>query len=417
MLSGLPFMLGYFLIVVPSAMKQQDEQHIVYQLCIGRVLSGVGLGMVSISVPVSCYRLLVWVWVYTCILVVFQVYVAEISTAKYRGFLGSCTQVAVTVGLTFSYILGVCLKPYFWLANVALIMVALMVVLMLFVPETPRWLFMNKQKQRAFNTLLWLRGSKADVIRELEEMEERLDNQKLGFHWSMFKQPAVWKPSVIAITILFFQQASGVNSVVFFASIVINSTHPSHELVTYEASILSFAGMVMTILAAVLMDRLGRRVLLLSSSALIILSLIGLGVFFKINDQLDVYNTPTHYSPHASWLAFTCLLIFMGGFGLGWGPIPFLVMSEIVPTCARGTVGGIGAALNWTTSFLVTYLFHDLNKAFSYYGTFWLYAGFGLASLIFVAVLLPETKGRTLEKIEQQWGPPSGQVEESHDHL
>ena len=317
---------------------------------------------------------------------------------------------AVTVGKAFSYILGVGVKPYFWLANVALVIVALMVVLMLFAPETPRWLLLNGQKSRARETLQWLRGLEADVSSELEEMDERLNNQESTFHLSEFQKPEIWKPAVIAIMILIFQQGSGVNSIVFYASIIVNSTHPSHTLLTYEPSILSFVAVIMIIIAALLKDHLGRRVLLLSSSGIITISLVGFGVFFRINKKLDSDSMPTTYSPHTEWLALVSLVIYMAGFEVGWGPIPFLIMSELIPTHARGTLGGIGAALNWTASFLVTYLFHDFNQALSYYGTFWLYAGVGLVSLIFVAVFLPETKGRTLEEIEQYF---SGHLQSS----
>ena len=325
----------------------------------------------------------------------------EISTAKYRGFLGSYFPLTIGVGVTFSYLLGVGVKPYFWLANVALVMVALMVVLVLFLPETPRWLLMNGQKMRACVTLQRLRGSEADVSSEMEEMELTLENEKSTFHWFMFKQPAIWKPAVISFMILFLQQAIGVSSVLSFASIIINSTRPSKTLLAYEPSILTVVGLVTSFLVAILVDRLGRRVFLLSSSALVTLGLTGLGIFFKINSDLDANNIPDDHSPRASWLALASLVTFMAGFALGWGPIAYMVVSEVVPTRARATVGGIGTALNWTIAFLVTYLFHDFNLALSYYGTFWLYASFSLASLIFVAVFLPETKGRTLEEIEQ----------------
>jgi SP family facilitated glucose transporter-like MFS transporter 8 len=380
LLSAIPYVLGYLLMVVPSVLKQQDERHIIYQLCIGRTLCGVGVGMHSSVV---------------------NVYLVEISAAKYRGFLGGYLPFSIGVGITFAYLLGVGVKPYYWLANAALFMVALGVLFVLFLPETPRWLLMNRQTIRAYATLRYLRGPEADVSNEMKEIELSLENEESTLHWSMFKQHSVWKPAVTSFAILFFQQAVGTSAVISYASIIVNSTHPSKNLLVYEPSILTAVGLVVTILVFILVDRWGRRVLLLSSSAFVTLSLTGFAVFYKINSNMDVNNISDYCSPRASWLALASLLTFTASFSLGWGPIVFLVVSEIVPTRARATVSGIGTTVNGTTAFLVTYLFHDFNMAISYYGTFLLYAAFGLASLIFVALFLPETRGQTLEDIEQ----------------
>jgi hypothetical protein len=161
-------------------------------------------------------------------------------------------------------------------------MTVLAVFFALLLPETPRWLIMNGQRMRAHVTLQYLRGPKADVSSEMEEIELSLQNQELPFHWSMLKQPSVLKPSVITCMILFLQQYFGMTTILSYASIIVNSTHPSKVLLVHEPSILTVPGLIAVFLAFILVDRLGRRVLLLTSSALITLSLTGLAVFYKI---------------------------------------------------------------------------------------------------------------------------------------
>ena len=328
-----------------------------------------------------------------------QIYIAETSTAKYRGFLGTGNQVAVTVGVFLAYVLGVWIKPYFWLAVVAMIIIAALIILMLFIPETPRWLLMDGHSKAALKSLQWLRGDKANIANEFSEIERSLKDQ-LELKCLEFQNPTLWKPLSICIMLMIFQQFCGINSVLFFASVIVDSTHPSHSMKTYEPTMIGGVQVIATVTAGVLMDRLGRRVLLITSGALLTISSIGLGVFFKINDINNDNETDESVTVHASWLALLCLFIYITGFSLGFGPIPWLIMSEILPTRARGTAGGIATAVVWLSSFIVTYQFHHFTVGMQYYGTFWFYGAVSLLAVIFTVIVIPETKGKTLEEIE-----------------
>lgn len=335
-----------------------------------------------------------------------QIYIAETSTASYRGFLGTANQVAVTQGVLFAYVFGIWIKPYYWLAIAAMGLVAALVVLMLFVPETPRWLLMDGQQKAALKSLQWFRGDEANIANEFSEIERNLEQQET-LRWSEFKEPTLWKPFFICIMLLIFQQFSGINSVMFFASVITNTTHPSHTLKIYEPPMIGGVQVIVTIIAGFLMDRLGRRVLLIASASLMTISSIGIGVFFKINTVLnnDPDKIPASFHPSVPWLAILCLIVYIAGFSLGLGAVPWLITSEILPTRARGTAGGIAAAVCWLSSFIVTYLFHHFTDTMAYYGTFWFYGGVTLLAVLFVVIIVPETKRKTLEEIEKYFEP------------
>jgi SP family facilitated glucose transporter-like MFS transporter 8 len=377
MVACLPFAVGWLLVIMTAQMIHSIGSHIIYTLCVGRVLSGLGLGMISVTVPI---------------------YIAEMSTATYRGFLGTSNQVAITIGVLLAYVLGIWIKPYYWLAVAAMIVIAVLIVFMLFVPETPRWLLMDGQQKEALKVLQWLRGDKANIANEFSEIERSLQDQE-EVNLSEFRHPSLLKPLRICIMLMIFQQFCGINSVLFFASVIFKSAHSSHSLEPYEPTLIGVVQVIATVIAGFLMDRLGRRVLLIISGSLLTISSIGLGVFFKINN-LDNNNI---HEVRVPWLALLCLGIYITGFSLGFGPIPWLIMSEILPTRVRGTAGGITVVVSSLCSFLITYLFHHFTDSMQYYGTFWFYGGVSLLGTLYIVTVVPETKGKTLEEIEEHF--------------
>ena len=210
---------------------------------------------------------------------------------------------------------------------------------------------------------------------------------------------------------MLFQQLSCINGVIFnCASIFKAAGFTNAKKVTIIIGVVQCFG---TGVACLVVDRAGRRVLLLAASVVMCLSLVALGVYFEIyipkqpSNQAevgrDVFLTSISHSVSAdkiSWLSVMSLILFVIGFAIAWGPLPWLMVSEIFPTRARGRAGAISTFVNWFSSFIVTLTFEPLVQSITFQGTYWMYGGFMFLSFVFVFFVVPETKGKTLEEIE-----------------
>jgi SP family facilitated glucose transporter-like MFS transporter 8 len=150
-----------------------------------------------------------------------------------------------------------------------------------------------------------------------------------------------------------------------------------------------------TILSCIFADLAGRRILLLISGLLMATSIIVLGVYFYLSTVVHVSNI--------GWLSLLSLLIFVAFFSIGWGPLPWLVMSEMLPARAKGLAGGLATSVNWLFAFIATKEFEDLQMALNNYGAFWAFGCICFLGVIFVFFFLPETKGKSLEEIESHY--------------
>ena len=208
-----------------------------------------------------------------------------------------------------------------------------------------------------------------------------------------------------------FQQFCGVNAVLFNAAHIFSIAGFSNgKLVTIAVGLVQFVG---TGLACLLMDRAGRRILLWTTALGMGVSLLALGVYFEIyippptdkgsaSDTVSLLGSISHSVPakSISWLSILCIVLFNLIFALAWGPVPWLVMSEIFPLRARGPASSFATLVNWTLAFVVTKTYDSMAHTLTIQGVYWFYAGFCFAAFIFVYLLMPETKGKTLEEIE-----------------
>ncbi len=195
---------------------------------------------------------------------------------------------------------------------------------------------------------------------------------------------------VIGIGLAVFQQITGINTVIYYAPTILEQTGLSAS-----SSILSTVGvgainLIMTVVSLVLIDRVGRRPLLIVSLSGMVLSLAGLGLAFALSGL----------GTALSWIALICLIAYVGSFAIGMGPVFWLLISEIYPLRVRGASMSVATAANWLANFAVGLTFLLLIGALGRPGTFWLYALVGVAAIAFSWRLVPETKGRTLEQIE-----------------
>lgn len=375
MACALPFVAGWVLIGTAS-------NKMVALLYTGRVLTGVACGMTSLAVPN---------------------YISEVAPPSLRGFLGSSFQVSVTVGILLVYCLGIPLT-YYWLALTGAAMTGLLVVTMLGIPETPRFLLIKHFRVRAIDVLSKLRGPLVDVDQECREVEDALDNSDDKFSWSEFTYPFLYKPLIISLALMFFQQFSGINAVMFYTVNIFNSAAPSIDS-NIATVIVGVVQVVFTCVAAVLMDRMGRKALLVIGAFGMAISCTTFGLYYQLTEGSGHNGTaplptPSPAGNNLSWLPLTSIIVYIISFSLAWGPIPWLVMSEIFPSKAKGVASGIATAFNWTCSFIVTKEFNDMQDAMTKKGIFWFYGGVSLLGALFVIFFVPETKGRSLEEIE-----------------
>uniref|UniRef100_A0A8D0BFH1 Solute carrier family 2, facilitated glucose transporter member 8 n=1 Tax=Salvator merianae TaxID=96440 RepID=A0A8D0BFH1_SALMN len=378
MLCAIPYVFGFATII--SAQN-------VWMLYVGRLLNGLASGVTSLVVPV---------------------YISEVAHSKVRGMLGSCVQLMVVIGILGAYVAGMGLE-WRWLAVWCSIPPCFMLGLMAFMPETPRFLLSRHQRPEAIAALQFLRGPLVDHEWECRETEAHTEEQQ-ELKIAEFKNPSIYKPFLIGVAMMFFQQVSGINAIMFYAETIFEEAKFKNS--SAASVIVGSIQVFFTALAALIIDRTGRKILLVISGLIMAASAAVFGIYFKI--ALPTPNNFTHVNlaiPSLSvmvgteqhplaWLAVLSLGLFIMGFALGWGPIPWLVMSEIFPLRARGVASGACVLTNWFMAFLVTKEFHDLMVLLTPYGTFWLFSVTCLLNVVFTVFCVPETRGKSLEEIE-----------------
>jgi MFS family permease len=198
----------------------------------------------------------------------------------------------------------------------------------------------------------------------------------------------------VGIGLAVFQQIVGINTVIYYAPTILKMAGQQNTGALTQSLYIGVTNVVFTIVAILLLDRLGRRFFLLTGTTCLTIALVGLGVFFA--------SPSLQHS--VGWLALACLLFYIFGFAIGLGPVFWLMISEIFPLQMRGPAMAVCTMFNWGFNFLISYTFLSLTDVITKQGTFWLYAFFGVCAVIFFATVVPETKGRSLEQIQADLG-------------
>ncbi|XP_032598795.1 facilitated trehalose transporter Tret1-2 homolog isoform X3 [Drosophila grimshawi] len=323
-------------------------------------------------------------------------YTGEIAQKDIRGTLGSFFQLMITIGILFVYGIGAGLNV-FWMSVVCGILPIIFGVIFFFMPESPTYLVSKDRTQAAVNSIQWLRGQDYDYAPELEELHKtnrEIRENKVNIMEALTR-PVTIKALSISLGLMFFQQVSGINAVIFYSNAIFEAANTGIRS-DMSTILIGVMQVVATFVSVLVVDKLGRRILLLASGIVMALSTIAIGVYFYMKDQ-DEKSVD-----NLGWLPVSSLCVFIVMFSIGFGPVPWLMMGELFATDIKGFAGSIAGTTNWVLAFVVTKTFKNLNEGLGTGGTFWLFAGLTLVGVIFVFFAVPETKGKSLNEIQQE---------------
>lgn len=344
----------------------------VYSLIAGRIVVGIAIGMASFIAPL---------------------YIAEVAPYNIRGALVSLNQLAITIGIVVSYLVDFVFAPsggWRWMLGLAVVPSIILGVGMYFMPYSPRWLLSKGFSDRAKDVLEKIRGTTL-VGDEIAEIKSSLAAERES-KWSDLLDPAIRRALIIGIGLAIFQQLTGINTVIYYAPTILLFA----GLQSAAVSILATAGIgvinvLLTIVAILLIDRIGRRPLLIGGLVGMVISLMLLGLSFALPGL----------SSSLGILAIISLMLYVGSFAIGLGPVFWLMISEIYPLKIRGRAMSTATVVNWGMNLVVAITFLSLIQLLGTPGTFWLYGIISIIAIIFVYFRVPETKGRSLEEIEK----------------
>ena len=317
-------------------------------------------------------------------------YIAEISPAARRGLLVSLNQLAIVTGILLSYSVNYLLTGagptnWRWMFASATIPSIAFLLTLLSIPESPRWLVQKGRASEAQDFLSRIGGSQAAAA-EIQAIRIAISEES-----GNLLDPAFRKPLMVAIVIALFSQFTGINTIIYYGSIVFleHVPHQTASTALWANVMIGAINFVATIVGMSLIDRAGRKPLLMSAFAGMALSLLGVSAAIRFQASGIVV------------LVF--VLTYVACFAIGVGTGTWVMMSEICPTRVRGRAMSVATVCLWCGTLLVTLTFLSLVNLFTAPGAFLLYALISIAASLFIWRSVPETKGRTLEEIEKVW--------------
>jgi sugar porter (SP) family MFS transporter len=341
---------------------------------VARLLGGLAIGLASVLTPV---------------------YIAEISPSKNRGTLVSLNQLAIVTGILMAYLVSWDLSrmgegSWRWMLAVAAIPSIAFLFGLLAIPESPRWLLGKGRHSEGKRILTRIFGEKA-----AEEQVQAVERAAAGEEgsWREVFSPTMRKRLAVGMMLALFSQITGINTVLYYGSIIVKEHFPGESTGMALAAnvIIGVVNLIFTVVAMIFLDRWGRRATLMIASG-------GMGVALTfLVAGLSIHNAP-------AILMLASILVYVAFFALGMGPGPWLIISEIFPTKVRGRAASIATSTLWSGTLVVTFTFLSLVNTLNLGGTFAIYGALSFICLVFVWKMVPETKGRTLEQIQEAWG-------------
>ncbi len=362
------------------------------QLVIYRIIGGVGIGVVSIVSPL---------------------YISEVSVAQYRGRLVSLYQLAVTVGFLGAYLINYQLLAWAesgtqlsvdWLNKVFITEVwrgmlgmetlpaILFFIIIFFIPESPRWLIVRGKDLKAVNILERIYNSITEAKSQLKETKSVLTSETRS-EWSLLMKPGIFKAVIIGVCIAILGQFMGVNAVLYYGpSIFENAGLSGGDSLFYQV-LVGLVNTLTTVLALVIIDKVGRKKLVYYGVSGMVVSLILIGLYFLFGDSLGV----------SSLFLLIFFLFYVFCCAVSICAVVFVLLSEMYPTKVRGLAMSIAGFALWIGTYLIGQLTPWMLQNLTPAGTFFLFALMCVPYMLIVWKLVPETTGKSLEEIERYW--------------
>ncbi|UVQ72803.1 sugar porter family MFS transporter [Bacteroides faecis] len=369
------------------------------QLVIYRIIGGVGIGVVSIVSPL---------------------YISEVSVAQYRGRLVSLYQLAVTVGFLGAYLVNYQLLGYAqsgsqlsidWLNKIfvtevwrgmlgmEMLPAVLFFIIIFFIPESPRWLIVKGKEEKAVNILEKIYNSVSEATSQLNETKSVLTSETKS-EWVLLMKPGIFKAVIIGVCIAILGQFMGVNAVLYYGpSIFENAGLSGGDSLFYQV-LVGLVNTLTTVLALVIIDKVGRKKLVYYGVSGMVVSLLLIGAYFLFGESLGV----------SSLFLLIFFLFYVFCCAVSICAVVFVLLSEMYPTKVRGLAMSIAGFALWIGTYLIGQLTPWMLQNLTPAGTFFLFAIMCVPYMLIVWKLVPETTGKSLEEIERYW-TGSGQRE------
>jgi MFS transporter, SP family, arabinose:H+ symporter len=343
-----------------------------------RFIGGLGIGASSMICPV---------------------YIAEIAPEKWRGRLGSLFQLGIVIGIFLTLFVNKVIQGlgdeiwntaygWRWMLGMAAVPAVIFILLLFYVPESPRWLAHKGRDAQARSILEKVGGAEHARV-ELAAIRDAVQQEEGRF--SELFTGALRRPLLIAVCLMAFSQFCGINAIMYYSTKIFESAGAMKNVAFTSSVWVGLVNVVFTLVAISLVDKAGRRPLLLAGTIIQAVALGLVGWMF--------------YTQQSGIWLLVCVVLFIAAFAMAMGPIGWLLCSEIFPNRVRGRAMAVAAFTVWVSCYVVAQTFPMLNDspAIGPAKTFWIYCGVSLVSFFFVLRFVPETKGRTLEEIERFW--------------
>ncbi|HEC2147941.1 TPA: sugar porter family MFS transporter [Staphylococcus delphini] len=338
-------------------------------LVLGRAIIGLAVGGSTAIVPV---------------------YLSELAPTDARGSLSSLNQLMITIGILASYLVNYAFAPiegWRWMLGLAVVPSLILMIGVIFMPESPRWL-LEKRGEKAARDVMKLTYPASEIDHEIENMKKI--NQIADNTWTVLKSPWLLSTIIIGSIFALLQQLIGINAIIYYAPKIFSTAGLGESTAILSTVGIGVVNVLVTIFAISIIDKIDRKKLLVIGNIGMVASLLIMSALIWL---IGVNS--------AAWIIMLCLTTFIIFFGVSWGPVLWVMLPELFPMRARGAATGIAALVLSIGSLLVAQFFPVLTDVLEVQQVFLIFAVIGIIAMIFVMKFLPETRGRSLEQIEQ----------------